>query len=348
MSSEVGTGSAYGARAARHAVADRPASSIATNNSVVGSYARQMLSLVIPHPGEPSVLKVVERPRPTPGPGQVVIRTAAATVNPTDILLRQRGGGELPAPWTPGMELAGTVEAVGEGADFQRGEHVFAIVNPRRPEGGAQAEFVAVPAVSVARTPQGVSDVEAATLPMNGLTVLQALRRLGLPPGATLGTIGSAGAVGQYAIQLGIHAGLRVLADARPEDEQLVRDFGAHEVIVRSNDPGAAFRAVAPDGVDGLIDAAAIDGGALPPIRDNGVLATVRGWDGPTERGIRIETVAVSADVELTHGLRELADHALAGRLTPRIADTYPVDRASEAHARLESGGVRGRLVLTF
>jgi len=69
--------------------------------------------------------------------------------------------------------------------------------------------------------------------------------------------------VGQYAIQLGSHAGLRVVADARPEDEELVRGFGASEVIARSDDPGAAFRLVAPFGVDGLIDAAVIDANAL-------------------------------------------------------------------------------------
>jgi len=307
-----------------------------------------MRSVIIPHPGGPGVLTVGERPKPAPGPGRVVIRAAAATVNPTDVMLRLMGGGELPPPWTPGMEVAGTVEAAGEGVDFQQGEHVFAIVNPRRPEGGAQAEFVVVPAASAARTPDGGSDVEAATIPMNGLTVLQALRRLALPRGATLGVIGSAGAVGQYAIQLGVHAGLRVLADARPEDEDLVRGFGAHEVIARSGDPGAAFRAVAPDGVDGLIDAAVIDSGALAPIRDHGALATVRRWDGPAERGIRIEPVMVNADLERAEGLRELADHLRARRLTPRVAGTYPIERASEAHTRLEAGGVRGRLVLTF
>lgn len=246
------------------------------------------------------------------------------------------------------MEVAGTVEAVGEGADFQRGERVFAIVDPRRQEGGAQAEFVVVPALSAVRTPDGVSDVEAATIPMNGLTVLQALRRLDLPRGATLGVIGSAGAVGQYAIQLAVHAGLRVLADARPEDEGLVRGFGAHEVVPRSAEPGAAFRAVVPGGVDGLIDAAVIDDGALTPIRDHGVLATVRRWAGPTERGIRIEPVMVAADLERTDSLRELAGHVQARRLTPRVAETYPIDRVSEAHTRLEAGGVRGRLVLTF
>jgi NADPH:quinone reductase-like Zn-dependent oxidoreductase len=307
-----------------------------------------MRALIVPHPGDPSVLVVAERPKPTPGPNQVVIRVAAATVNPTDILLCQRGGGELPPPWTPGTEVAGIVEAVGEGADFEEGERVFAIVNPRRPEGGAQAEFVVVPAASAVRTPDEVLDVEAATVPMNGLTVLQALRRLDLPRGATLGVIGSAGVVGQYATELGVHAGLRVLADARPEDEELVRGFGAHEVIERSHNPGTAFRACAPDGVDGLIDAAVIDRDALAPIRDYGALATVRFWDGPSERGIRIEPVMVAADFERAEGLRELADHLRARRLTPRVADTYPIDRASEAYTRLDAGGVRGRLVLTF
>lgn len=307
-----------------------------------------MRALVISRPGGPSVLELGDRPQPSPGPGQVVIRAAAATVNPTDLLLRLRGIGELPPPWTPGMEVAGTVEAVGVGADFHVGERVFAIVNPRRPEGGAQAEFVVVSAASTARTPDEISDAQAATLPMNGLTALQALRRLDLPSGATLGVIGSAGAVGQYAIQLGVQAGLRVFADAQPADEELVRSLGANQVIARSGDPGTAFRASAPDGVDGLIDAAVVDAAALAPIRDHGSLATVRGWDGPTERGIRIEPIWVSADFERSNGLSELADMVRSGSLIPRIADTYPVERASEAYARLEAGGVRGRLVLTF
>jgi len=127
-----------------------------------------------------------------------------------------------------------------------------------------------------------------------------------------------------------------------------VRGFGAHEVVTRSIDPGAAFRTVAPGGVDGLIDAAVVDGRALAAIRDHGALATVRMWKGPAERGIRIEPVWVESGLEDTEGLRELAEHLRARRLTPRIAGTYPIDRAGEAHARLEAGGVRGRLVLTF
>lgn len=303
----------------------------------------------ITRPGGPDVLEIADRAQPTAGPGQVVIRTVAATVNPTDLLLRAMGGGdELSPPWIPGMELAGIVSQVGVGVDFREGEHVFAVVNARRPEGGAQAEYVVVPAASAARVPEGVSDLEAATLPMNGLTVLQALRRLDLPRGGTLGVIGSAGVVGQYAIQLGAQAGLRVIADAKPEDRDLVRSFGAEQVVPRSDDPGAAFRAIERGGVDGLIDAAAIDSAALAAIRDGGALATVRMWSGPTEREIRIEPVMVTDDLERTENLEQLAEALRNGVLTTRIAATFAIDRVRDAHARLAGGSVRGRLVLTF
>src|SRR3989449_10065330 len=109
--------------------------------------------------GGPEVLQVSELPEPKPGPGEVRIRVAAATVNPTDISFRSGRQlttaqlsemGVLP-PYIPGMELAGVVDAVGEGTNWRTGDRVMAIVNPRRPGGGAQAELVVVPAASVAR-----------------------------------------------------------------------------------------------------------------------------------------------------------------------------------------------------
>ncbi len=171
--------------------------------------------------GGPEVLEMSELPEPQPGPGEVRIRVAAATVNPTDISFRTgRQATELTQlgvlpPYIPGMELAGVVDAVGEGADWHTGDRVMAIVTPRRPGGGAQAELVVVPAVSVARVPEGTSLEAAATLPMNGLTVRLALDRLALYPGQTLGVTGAAGAVGGYAVQLGVSDGLRVIAVAR-------------------------------------------------------------------------------------------------------------------------------------
>ena len=194
--------------------------------------------------GGPEVLEVGELPEPQPGPGEVRIRVAAATVNPTDISFRSgrqttvqlHESGARP-PYIPGMELAGVVDAVGEGTDWHTGDRVMAIVNPRRPGGGAQAELVVVPAASVARVPEGISLEAAATLPMNGLTVRLALDRLALHPGQTLGVTGAAGAVGGYAVELGVSDGLRVIAVAGPRDESLVRGFGAQTLVPR----GAAW-----------------------------------------------------------------------------------------------------------
>lgn len=306
-----------------------------------------MRAVQILRPGGPEVLEIGHVASPRPRVGQVLIRMAAATVNPTDLALRARGASDaIPAPWTPGMEIAGTIESAGEGTTFRTGERVFGIVNAHGPQGGAQAELVVLPAGSVVGTPDNVSDVEAATLPMNGLTVLQALHRLHLAPGSTLGVIGSAGAVGQYAIQLAVAAGLRVVADAKPEDEDLVRGFGAHHLVPRSKDVAASFRTVIPGGTDGLIDAAVIDALALGAIKDGGALATLRRWNGPTERGIRIEAVWVPDETENTAWLQQLADHAHAGRLTPRIAAVLPMQQIQDAHRRLEAGGTRGRIVL--
>ncbi|MGH2883446.1 MAG: alcohol dehydrogenase catalytic domain-containing protein, partial [Solirubrobacteraceae bacterium] len=98
-----------------------------------------MRAVVITEPGDPDVLKVVDRPARKPGAGEVRIAVKAAAVNPTDIGLRQRGGGDLPAPWVPGMDAAGIVESVGPDVDrLGVGDQVMAAVSPRRPEGGAK------------------------------------------------------------------------------------------------------------------------------------------------------------------------------------------------------------------
>jgi NADPH:quinone reductase len=304
--------------------------------------------------GGPEVMEEFELPVPEPGPGEVRIRTTAAAVNPTDTMYRLMGpmaGEGLRPPWIPGMELAGVVDAVGEGAGWAVGQRVMAIVMPRRPQGGAYAEQVVVPADAVAAVPGSISDAEASTLPMNGLTVVSALQHLALSPGATLGVTGAAGAVGGYAVELGKQAGLRVVADAKPADRALVEKLGADVVVPASRDAAqevAAFRAEVPGGVDGLVDAAVLDAAALGVVRDGGALATVRFWSGPTERGIRVHPVKVRDHLRDGAGIARLTELVLAGRLTLRVADTLPAARAAEAHRRLEAGGVRGRLVLTF
>jgi NADPH:quinone reductase len=306
----------------------------------------------VPRFGGPEVLEVVELPEPVPGEGEVRIRVAAATVNPTDIGLRDGHRADrmkdLPPPWVPGMELAGEIDAVGPGSDWSRGQRVIAIVLPFRPLGGAQAELVVVPAASVAEVPDGATLEQAATLPMNGLTVRRTLDLLALEPGQALAVTGSAGAVGGYAIELAKLEGLRVVADAAPADEALVRGLGADLVVARGAGCAQAIRAALPGGVDAVLDAALLGPAILPAVRDGGGLAAVRPFAGESERGIEIHAVSV-ADYATNQGaLRELVRQAGAGLLTLRVAETFAPERAGDAHRRLEAGGVRGRLLISF
>ena len=302
--------------------------------------------------GGPEVLEVSDLPEREPGPGQVRIRVAAATVNPTDIGFRSgRQSAQLTGlepPYIPGMELAGVVDAVGPGSNWQPGDRVMAIVIPRRPEGGAMAESVVVPSASVARVPEGQSLEAAATLPMNGLTVRLALDRLALKPGETLAVTGAAGAVGGYAVELGVADGLRVIAVAAPSDEPLLKKFGAEAVVARGDNAAKQIRQLVTGGVDGLIDAAVIGRPILPAIRDGGGLAVVRGFEGETERGITIHQVRVAEYAENQAALDALGQLVGQGKLTLRVAETFPPERAAEAHKRMDAGGIRGRLVVVF
>lgn len=303
--------------------------------------------------GGPEALQVVDLPEPHAGPGQVRIRVTAAAVNPTDTLLRA-GGRAGPQrgydpPYVPGMDAAGVIDEVGDGVpgDLRTGDHVMAIVVPRGPH-GAYAESIVVPAESVAHVPAGTDDVAACTLPMNGLTARLALDLLALPEGATLAVTGAAGAFGGYTVQLAKADGLRVVADAAERDDALVTALGADAVVRRGDDVATRIRTVVPYGVDGLADGALLDAAVLDAVRDGGRIATVRGYTGPEVRGISWHPVMVRDYAQGRARLERLREQTESGALTPRVADTLPAERAPEAHHRLEKGGVRGRLVLTF
>jgi Alcohol dehydrogenase GroES-like domain len=175
----------------------------------------------------------------SPGVGEVRINVKAAAVNPTDIGLRERG---IPDQiWTvvPGMDAAGIIESVGPGVSrLQTGQKVMAAVMPRRSEGGAQAEHIVVLAASVVPIPEGVSLAEASTLPMNGLTALRALELAALGTGQFFAVSGGAGLLAHYAIAAAKHQGQKVIADAKLEEAELVRSYGADIVVERG--PGFA------------------------------------------------------------------------------------------------------------
>ena len=301
--------------------------------------------------GGPEVLQVVEVPVVEPGGADVLIRVRAAAVNPTDIGLRSgahrtRLSGE--PPYIPGMDAAGVVERAGELTGFRPSHRVMAVVSPMRPGGGAYTELLTVPAAQVAPVPDGATLEQAATLPMNGLTAKVALDMLRLEPGQTFGVTGAAGVLGGYAVALGHHLGLRVIADAAPDDVDLVRSFGADEVVPRGGGIGAAMRAVVDGGVDGLLDAAVQREAALAAVRDGGRMVSVRRGEVMSERGIDVQTVRVFDHLDDRAGLELLHDLAGDGTLALRVAGTFRPDEAADAHRRFAEGGVRGRFLNSF
>jgi len=297
--------------------------------------------------GGPEVLEVCELPEVHAGPGEVRIRNHAATVNPADIMFRTGMFAEaqkvFKPPYIIGMEASGIVDEVGEGVTtgVKVGDAVIALVDPHRGL-GAYREQIAITAQSVVPVPAGKSFAEACTLPMNGMTARRSLDLLNLSPGQTLAVTGAAGAYGGYAIQLAKAEGLVVIADASKEDEQLVKSLGADIVVRRGDDVATRIREHFPDGVDGLADAAVLNELVIPAVRDGGAFTSLRGFEGEPQRGIRFYKTFVFE----YHGKRDKLDRLR--QQTLRLAATYPLEQASEAHKRLEKGGTRGRLVIEF
>ncbi|RAG86990.1 NADP-dependent oxidoreductase [Streptacidiphilus pinicola] len=299
--------------------------------------------------GGPESLHMLDLPVPEASPGEIRIKVSAAGVNAIDSLIR-RGLAVAPTavpPFVPGMDAAGVVDQIGQGTetDLRVGDRVMAIVVPNQSH-GAYAQYVTVPARSVVKAPVGASDAQAASLPMNGLTARLALDTLGLAPGQTLAVTGAAGAVGGYVIQLAKDDGLKVIADASPKDEALVKELGADLVLPRGPEYAQQVRAHVPEGVDALVDAASLGELATPAVRDQGMMVSVRGGDGVRERGVVIKSIVVFSYAQEQVKLDRLRQQAKDGQLTLRVAQVLPFDQAQQAHQLLDAGGLRGRIVL--
>jgi NADPH:quinone reductase-like Zn-dependent oxidoreductase len=184
----------------------------------------------------------------------------------------------------------------------------------------------------------------AATIPLNAMTASQALDHLPMRPRDTLLVTGAAGAVGGYAVELARTRGVRTIALGRPEDEELLLGLGATSFVPGSGDVAAAVRRFVPSGVDGVLDAAALGDAAMGAVRDGGTFVSVRYDVTPAaERGINVRHTTATPEAARLAYLSALAE---VGLLTPRVALTYPLSQAAEAHARLIQGGRRGRIVL--
>lgn len=287
--------------------------------------------------GAPDVLELVDVPVPEPKEGQVRVAVRAAGVNAFDAKARSGLMEGVPRsfPSTPGLELAGVVDAVGEGAGFEIGDEVFGWAL-----GGSYAEYAR--AKVVARKPRELAWEDAVALPVAGETALRVLGLLDLKQGETLVVSGASGVVGTIATQVAVSRGVRVIGTASPERLADVRASGA-EAVVYGEGLADRIREVAPDGVSAAFDTAGR--GALPDLID---------VVGGKERVITIaDPAAFDLDVTFSSSgsqtpelLAELADLATGGTVRIPQAGSLPLAEAAEAHRRAESGHAGGKLIL--
>jgi NADPH:quinone reductase-like Zn-dependent oxidoreductase len=300
--------------------------------------------------GGPEVLELATVDRPAPVPTEVLVKVAAAGVNPVDWKTRSSGGMLGSPPFTVGWDVAGVVEELGFGVTrFAVGDRVFGM--PRFPrEAGAYAEFVTSPSRQLARIPDRVSDVEAGAMPLGSLTAWQALvDTAAVRDGDRVLVHAAAGGVGHLAVQIAKSQGAYVIGTARADDHPFLADLGIDESIdYTREDVGAAVR-----DVDVVLDLVGGQTGldSLPVIRDGGLLISVPSQAdvAPLREaaGDRVRVTGILVEPHRT-GTEAIAALAADGRLRVRVARTFPLEQAAAAHELLEKGRAGGKLVLTI
>jgi NADPH:quinone reductase-like Zn-dependent oxidoreductase len=291
--------------------------------------------------GDADVQTFFERPDPAPGPTEVLVRVAAAGVNPLDHKLRSGHGlglnGHLPFPQVLGMEAAGTVLAVGEdvtGLDVGDRVTGFALTGA-----GTYAGTTLLLGTSTARIPDALPDTWAATIPVAGTTALDVLDQLDLPAGASLLVNGIGGGVGIALAQLARDRGLVVTGTASTAKRDLVTATGATFVDYTAGDVVDRLRAHAPDGFDAVVDN--VGGESLREVAPLGATLISVGDPAVTELGGAV----VHRRLDRA-SLERVADLMVAGKLDPHITRTYPLARAGEALALVESLHAKGKFVI--
>ncbi|MEE1824453.1 NADP-dependent oxidoreductase [Streptomyces sp. BE20] len=289
--------------------------------------------------GGPEKQEFLDRPVLEPGPGQLGIAVRAAGVNPVDWKVR-RGllGRDRELPAVMGQEAAGVVERVGPGVTgFTPGDEVFGIA-----AAGAFAAQTLLLARMSAPKPAEVGFDQAATLPVAAATADDAVRDVGVGAGQTLLILGVSGGVGSAAAQIARSRGIRVIGTASDANRGYVESLGAVQVRYGAG-VAERIRAVAPDGVDGILDLVGGDDvrAAATTLADRSRLVATSDPAAAAELGGRFVTRSTTPET-----LAALAGLVAAGELDPQISARYPLARAAEALALVESGHARGKLVL--
>jgi NADPH:quinone reductase len=291
-------------------------------------------------------LELAELPTPAPAAGQVLVRVHGAGAGPWDVGFLSGGFPSVGLPFVPGQEVAGVVEAAGDGTGVQPGERVYASLFPA---GGGFAELALASADRLATMPDQASFEEAAALVIGGGTAHEGLIDRGrLQAGDTVLITAAAGGVGSAAVQIAAAVGARALGVASPGNHDYLRGLGASEVFdYHAADWVQQVRAAVPGGVDLLFDCA---GGqtrdqALDAVRDGGraISIVLAGPPAELERGITGESFGAHITRQRLEALGRLVD---AGRLRPQVDTVFPLDQVREALARVAGRHTRGKVVL--
>ncbi|KUH40200.1 MULTISPECIES: NADP-dependent oxidoreductase [Streptomyces] len=290
-------------------------------------------------------LELTDQPDPKVAPGEVLVRVKAAGVNPVDWKVAEGlldPVMESRFPMIPGWDVAGVVERVGfDAEEFAVGDEVFGYIRKDTAQLGAYAEKVSAHVRMLARKPASLDWEQAAGLPLAGLTAYQALERVAAGPGDTLLVHAAAGGVGSLAAQIAVARGVRVIGTAGEGNHDFLRGLGA-EPVTYGEGLADRVRAVAPDGVDAVLDCVGGDAVdvSLELLGDPGRLASIVAAE-VTEHGGHYVWVRPDSG-----GLAALAALADEGRLTVSVAKVLPLAEAAESWRISREGHTRGKLVL--
>ena len=298
--------------------------------------------------GGVDVLELVEVDKPQPGPGEVVVKVEAASINPGESKIREGLlHSRFPAtfPSGQGSDLAGTVDSVGEGVTgFTVGQEVFGFTDDR----ASQADYVAVQAAHLVPKPAEVSWEVAGSLHVVGATSWAAVRAVGLGSGDVVVVSGAAGGVGSLAVQLARQQGAVVIGLASVANHAWLEGHGVVPVDYHGDDLVDRVRSAAAatgGSVDAFIDT--VGGGYVETALALGVaperIDTIADYEAVERHGVKFEGNAVGANATV---LSEVAQLVAEGRLEVPIAAVYPLSQVRDAYLALERGHTHGKIVL--
>ncbi|GIN20579.1 NADP-dependent oxidoreductase [Siminovitchia fordii] len=303
-----------------------------------------MKAVAFHSPGPPDVLQLMEYDTPIPGTGQVRVKVKAAGVQPVDCAIRGQGfsppGVEIRYPQILGNEFAGIIDVVGDGVEsYSVGNEVigWSLLS-------SYAEYVVVPTSQLVRKPKNMPWEEAGVLTASGQTAHTALQELGISKGDTVLINAAAGGVGTFAVQLARAWGATVIGTASPRNHDYLRSLGAIPV---SYGEGLVerVRELAPKGVDVALDAAGEEAlrASVELVHDKKRIGTIVAFDLSEELG----TIPIRSKRSASR-LSELTKMYEQELLRVVISQTFSLHQAADAHRAVETGHVRGKIVLTM